>query len=225
MTDTNFYGLGRLHKPDPHDHNFLMAAILEAKPRVLTRSISYASGGILDQGPSSACVGHGLRAQLSGAPTPQKGGPSAMEIYQAANANDEWAPKPHAGTSVRAGMKYLQGLGYFDNYIWAFGEVTIRQWMLSGRGGVVIGVNWYESMFKPDTMGFLTIDGPIAGGHCVWLRGYNRVRNAYHLQNSWGESWGIKGQAWLPAPHLDRLMHENGEGCCGIEKRLLVKTH
>lgn len=113
----------------------------------------------------------------------------------------------------------LLAAGLIASYVWAFDEPTVKRWMLERHGGVVIGVNWYTGMFRPDASGYLSISGTLEGGHCVWLRGYNRPRDAYRVQNSWGSGWGQNGQAWLRAADFSRLLVEDGECCCGIEVR------
>lgn len=213
------YPLGRIPAPDERDHRFLMATVLPAEEPPLLRSVSYRRGPILDQGSTPSCVGHGWKAWLEGDPIRQRGGPGAMAIYHEAQLVDEWEGTNYSGTSVRAGAKVLHALGYISSYIWAFDEVTVRRWLLSRRGGVVIGVNWYAGMFSSDSAGYLSLSGSLAGGHCVWVRGYNRPRDAYRIQNSWSEAWGDRGQAWLRASDLSRLLVEDGECCCGIEAR------
>jgi C1A family cysteine protease len=108
-------------------------------------------------------------------------------------------------------------------YVWAFDEGTVKRWVLDGHGGVVIGIQWYSGMFKPDSLGFLSMTGTIEGGHCLWLRGYNEPRDAYRLQNSWGLGWGQLGQAWLRARDLNVLLAAGGEACCGIEQRVRLQ--
>jgi len=193
-----------------------MATLLDIEPPPL-RSVSYRAGPILDQGNTPSCVGHGWRAWLNGAPIRQLGGPSAMAIYKEAQDVDEWDGNAYEGTSVRAGARVLAAKGHIVSYFWSFDELTVRRWMLNKRGGVVIGVNWYPSMFTPITGGFLTIKGRPVGGHCVWVRGYNRPLDAYHIQNSWGPDWGVRGQAWLRSADMARLISEDGECCCGVE--------
>lgn len=217
MTDTP-YPLGRIAAPDERDHRFLMATTLPEAPPLL-QSVSYRHGPILDQGRTSSCVGHGWRAWLDGAPIRQAGGPSALELYAAAQRMDEWPGEDYAGSSVRGGAKALRTMGLISSYVWAFDEPTVKRWMLSGQGGVVIGVNWYAGMFTPDHSGYLSISGALAGGHCVWLRGYNRPRDAYRVQQSWGADWGQQGHAWLRSADLSRLLVEDGEACCGVEVR------
>jgi hypothetical protein len=213
------YPLGRLHAPDVRDHLHLMAYALPSAPPART-SIAYRRGPILDQGATPSCVGHGWRAWLNGAPIRQQGGPSALDLYHAAQQVDEWPGENYDGTSVRGGAKALQALGYIGSYIWAFDEPTIRRWLLGGQGGVVIGVNWYDTMFSPDAKGFLTVGGSLVGGHCVWARGYSQRRDAYRIQNSWGANWGQNGQAWLRASDMALLIAEDGECCCGVEVRV-----
>jgi len=214
-----YHELGRLYAPDPRDQYHLMATVL-AEEQPLLRSVSYRSWHVLDQGQTPSCVGHGWRAWLDGAPVMDKSGPTALNIYYEAQKVDEWPGEGYEGTSVRAGAKVLFDLKYINEYVWAFDEPTIRKWLLSNSGGVVIGVNWYQNMFSPDPQGFLNVNGTLAGGHCLWVRGYNRPRDAYRLQNSWGTSWGQNGQAWLRSSDMARLIAEEGEVCCGTEVRL-----
>jgi hypothetical protein len=217
MTNTPF-PLGRIAAPDERDHRFLMAVVLTDEEPFVS-SISYRRGPILDQGATSSCVGHGWRAWLNGAPVRQTRGPDAFDIYHAAQENDEWEGTDYQGTSVRGGAKALAALGYIASYVWAFDELTVKRWLLTKRGGVVIGVNWYSEMFRPDAAGVLSLSGSLVGGHCVWVRGYNQPRDAYRIQNSWGSGWGQGGQAWLRAVDLSRLLVEGGEACCGAEVR------
>lgn len=217
MTDTP-YPLGRIAAPDERDYRHLMAVALPTDAPLI-HSFSYRRGPILDQGSTPSCVGHGWRAWLNGAPIRQKSGPSALDLYRAAQQVDEWEGEDYEGTSVRGGAKVLQALGFISSYIWAFDEPTVKRWLLMQKGGVVIGVNWYSAMFHPDEAGFLSLSGSLAGGHCVWVRGYNEHRDAYHIQNSWSSAWGQNGQAWLRATDLSRLLVEGGECCCGVEVR------
>lgn len=214
MTD---YPMGRIAAPDEHDHRFLMAVVL-AEEEPLVNSVSYRHGPILSQ-QGGTCVGHGWRAWLNGAPIRQRGGPDPYAIYHAAQLVDEWEGEDYEGTSVRAGAKVLQAAGFISSYIWAFDEPTVNRWLRTKKGGVVIGVNWYSEMFHVDGAGYLNLSGSLVGGHCVWVRGYNQRRSAYRIQNSWGDTWGENGQAWLRAADFSRLLVEGGECCCGVEVR------
>lgn len=47
------------------------------------------------------------------------------------------------------------------------------------------------------------IETPIAG-HAVVICGYNDLKGAFLVHNSYGTSWGINGQAWIPYTHFGR---------------------
>jgi len=188
----------------------------------------------LDQGNTGTCVGHGWKGWLSTAPIIQSDTdepPYPFDIYDAALTVDEWPdndsdPERQFGTSVRAGAKVLQGLGYLKTYNWVYDASAAADWLGGvddlGRfigGPLVIGVNWYESMFETDAEGFLHLSGSVAGGHCVCLTGWNEKLGFAYGLNSWGVGWGKKGRFYMPAEVLDRLLKEDGEGCTSAEIR------
>ena len=72
---------------------------------------------------------------------------------------------------------------------------------LCAHGPIIAGVNWPELwMFGADAQGLLpAASGPIAGGHCVEITDYKMVESTryFKIRNSWGEAWGVKGEAWF----------------------------
>jgi C1A family cysteine protease len=40
-------------------------------------------------------------------------------------------------------------------------------------------------------------DKPI-GGHAVLCVGYDNLKEAFLMRNSWGPDWGLKGYFWFP---------------------------
>jgi C1A family cysteine protease len=184
----------------------------------------YRIGPILDQGFTSSCVGHAWRQWLSSALMMTKAGPKAMAIYQEAQKVDEWEGEDYEGTSVRAGVKVLKALGHVASYVWSWDADVLRDYMLSGLGVVVVGTNFYESMFTPDSKGYLKVEGEVVGGHAYVLGGYSVERQAHRMINSWGTSWGEKGRAWLHHSDLRRLLSEDGEGAAATEQRVEPAT-
>jgi Hemopexin/Papain family cysteine protease len=51
--------------------------------------------------------------------------------------------------------------------------------------------------FKGDGTYFQPIRNEDAGGHSVLLIGYDDVRQAFRLLNSWGQNWGERGLCWI----------------------------
>lgn len=210
-------GLGRLPAADERDANFRMVA----PPRSQVTYKYYATGPILDQGPYPYCVGYAWRQWLSSALLKTKTGPAAQTIYAEAQKIDEWPGENYAGTSVRAGAKVMQNLGHISSYLWAWDVPTIKGWILSGAGTVVVGTLWFEGMFTPDPKGFVNLTGPEAGGHAYLLAGYSTERDAFRIVNSWGRAWGESGRAWLSGPDLATLLGRDGEAATAVEQKVV----
>lgn len=223
--------LGRRTHTDARDHKHLLHHHLTAVK--LPTSKTWVINSLhLDQGNTSSCVGHGWRNFLRCAPVRTSAvKPSAFDIYRGAILLDPWksndaeaklpdfSPKMQSGTTVRAGAKAVTSLGLLDTYVWAFSLQPTIEWLLT-KGPVVVGVNWYDSMFTPDAKGLVTIspNAANAGGHCFLLRGANQTTAMVTCTNSWGNGWGKKGDFLLSFKDLERLISENGEVCTAIQK-------
>jgi hypothetical protein len=129
---------------------------------------------------------------------------------------DEWEGSDYDGTSVRAGAKVMQARGYIGEYRWAHDlETTLEA--LTRVGPVVMGTNWYRSMFTPNSQGVVKAEGPIDGGHAWLLDGANRKQGMARGKNSWNRTWGKKGRFWIPFEVLEKLIIEDGEACLALE--------
>jgi hypothetical protein len=154
------------------------------------------------------------RARLpEGWPTEPQG--FAGRLYHEAQKVDEWPGEEpvYAGTSVLAGAQVLSGLGLVREYRWCFGRDDLAD-TLSAKGPVVIGMQWLAAMYSaPD--GILRPGGAVVGGHCILATGYDPAHpilgEAVRLTNSWGQSWGDQGNAWVALDALWPLMESVGE--------------
>ena len=230
--------------PEPSQNaNYPIRALLEERREITRTRIHWRHGLPLDQGPDGACVGFGWTGDLLASPvrvnlstirvpttwTVEPNG-FAKQVYLAAQQIDEWpggeyeGAKPrYSGTSVVAGAKEIQSLGFMDSYRWCFSTTDVRDALLA-HGPVVIGVAWRESMFDPDPATYrLTVEGSVAGGHCVLLNAYEPDRDfgdgpgsSFRLQNSWGGSWGTAGGAWLTEADLDTLLSDDGDAAVPV---------
>jgi C1A family cysteine protease len=104
--------------------------------------------------------------------------------------------------------------------VWAWSADDVFNFILSGRGGVVIGVNWYQGMLVPDRAGCIKPTGRWIGGHAVYLPGATKIQARARVLNSWGLDWADKGRAWLAYEDLERLLREDGEACAAVETRV-----
>ena len=232
-------GYGRRFDPDDRDRGFLMRRMLLDARRVVlpVRKTWRIAPRALDQDPTQTCVGHAWRNFLRCAPI-QYGAasPSAYDIYRKAVTLDAWRDNDRearlpdldrrmkSGTSVSAGAKALSKLGHLKSYVWAFSLQPAVEWVLT-QGPVVLGTNWYTSFARPDAEGIVRIAAraKLDGGHAFVWRGADTRRALAFCSNSWGDGWGRSGDFAIPFRDLERLIHEDGEVCTAVERKLAAK--
>lgn len=211
--------LDRIPQFDPRSRNFPIRTLVEGRP---LRAYTWRAGQVLDQGSEGACVGFAWAHEMLARPKAVKGLSNDFarnKIYKEAQKIDEWAGEAYDGTSVLAGAKIVQRLGYMPEYRWAFGlEDALLAIGYAGPG--VAGLNWYSGMFRPDEEGYLRVTGSRQGGHAIVVNGVDVKRHRVKLHNSWGESWGDNGMAFLDFDDFARLLGEDGEFCVPIVRRL-----
>lgn len=96
-------------------------------------------------------------------------------------------------------------------------ETSVKQVLANGYP-VVFGIPIYQNF--PMGNGIEIIPNPVGqviGGHAMTVVGYDDARRAYLLANSWGDSWGNNGYAWMSYSYFtsqatDLWMIETVEG-------------
>lgn len=217
-------GLGRRWTPDWNDLKFLVRYIL---PRTSTIDVRYWDDDYWwgNQGETSECVGYSLAHWLEDAPVVHdREEPPVVQphyIYTNAQFEDEFPGEDYDGTSVRAGAKILQRLGFIKEYRWAMTAQEIAVAVLE-VGPVVFGSLWTEDMFEPDYEYVVRPTGSVVGGHAYLLNGYDARTGFFRIKNSWGKEWGKDGHAYIHINDVERLLAEDGEACLALEQRLPV---
>lgn len=226
--------LGRLVSIDFRDRNHPMSATLPRTSSDVVPVYKYwKAGAILDQGTTSQCVAYAGEQFLVSGPITNKFYKTPTELYNECQLVDEWDGENYNGTSVRALFKVLQSKGYIKEYSWAFNINEVVQHLLL-KGPVILGTDWYTSMFNPDPeTGFIGVfaSSGLAGGHAYMVSGCNTnklcpdgSRGAIRITNSWGMDWGIDGRAWLSFKDADRLIQNWGEACTSTELKFKVEA-
>jgi len=229
MSDTP-YAFGRLEIPDDRDELYpfsvaeeklsskkeeqRMAIRLRAAKRKY--EVCWGVKTVLDQGRYPHCVAFAWKHYLIAAPLKQGKFLVPAFLYELAQKYDRWPGEDYEGTSVRAGAKILNKLGFVKSYWWGSSAEDVKNWILK-RGPVVLGTRWYEKMSMLDKRGYARPQGDILGGHAYLCIGYNKKRNAFKCLNSWGREWGVKGKFWITYKHMDYLVRR-GEACIALER-------
>jgi hypothetical protein len=205
--------LDRKPSYDERSRAFPIRTVVGAKA---PRSYTWSVGKVLDQGSEGACVGFGWSHELLARPAIVAGvsDASALALYHEAKHLDEWEGDDYEGTSVLAGAKVVRAAGFMESYHWAFSleEIVLA---VGYRGPVVMGTNWWSSMWDTDINGWFPagISGDKVGGHCWLAHSVHVGRKEFLCRNSWGVDWGFYGDFRLTYEQMGQLLHDDGEAC------------
>lgn len=215
-------GLGRLYEPDSRDAPYRFGIVIPPDYPPIIRKKTWTPPPIWNQGQTGTCVGHGCACTLGATPYKHTGDP--FSIYDLATTLDGFPDNdhnPNSGTTVRAGMKAMEQMGFLKSYVWAYSAKEVANWILR-RGPVVIGIPWYSGMSGVNVDGYVTPNGSNVGGHCVCVYGANVNTQTLLLQNSWGPGWGRGGRFKMTFDVLDNLLSDHGECCAAVERKLVI---
>lgn len=187
--------------------------------------------GVLDQGALGACTGNSGVSAIYHQPftnslhapawafQPNQAG--AVALYSAATAIDPFQgtyPPEDTGSDGLSVAKVLKARGVIKGYRWAFSLAEALDALQETP--LITGVNWYQSMFEPDSLtGIMTIDRArgLSGGHEVCVDEYVAPEDSPNGRalvggpNSWGTSWGRGGRWYLAVTDWESLLAERGD--------------
>jgi hypothetical protein len=220
-------GFGRIYVPDSQDEKYQIRSLTASEEPWPDPTPSYAywhGSMFLDQGSTPQCVEYSWHHYLqTGRIRPRSKYPYWVlgTPYMEMQRVDEFPGENYDGTSVRAGAKVMQAMGFIDSYLWAWDIQTTIDAVLR-FGPVVVGTNWYEGMFYPEYNNNRVVKptGRIAGGHAWLIEGANRKQGLFRAKNSWGRSWGRQGRFWISFEDMERLINEDGEVCLAVESQV-----
>jgi C1A family cysteine protease len=120
-----------------------------------------------------------------------------------------WPYKSSNLTIKPSDKAYQEGL---DNLVIKYASVkqdleTIKRTIFSGAA-ISFGFTVFSSFMSGNwdySSGIMPIpkkNETIEGGHAVTIIGWDDTKKAFHIQNSWGTSWGQQGKFWMPYSFL-----------------------
>jgi len=225
--------LDLLREYDERDDLYGVMEVIGGQGEPVTVAWPFPEGAeVLNQGKEGACVGFGCCNELRCHPVPVLGLDATFareSIYWPAQRDDPWpggafpgAQPFYEGTSVRAGVKQLVRMGYVGEYRWAKSEAEMA--LAISVGPIIIGVDWYQGMYRPNSLGYLRPTGAKVGGHCCLVTGLKVTNKAtgtgyYTIYNSWGPNWGNKGTARISRADMRKLIDSGRGDACLITQR------
>lgn len=213
--------LGRSVEHDPRSRQF------PARRATRPRSVLWVHNApVLEQGDLGSCTGNAM-AQLLNTTKFAKSRPGrryldeqyARLLYAKATVLDSFPgawPPTDTGSSALGVAKAAIALGYCTEYHHCFGFDHFLETI--ALQPVIAGTSWYSAMFDPDTNGFITPGGQLAGGHEYLILGANTREKYVTILNSWGDGWGRKGRAYITFDDFAALLDEQGDITAPIGK-------
>lgn len=217
--------LGRHVEHDPRSLAYAHGVL----PQTAIKSVDWTRRvPIFDQGSLGSCTGNAATGLLGTDNAARTGLTSvtvnghvlpvdedlAVDVYKLATTLDSIRgtyPPDDTGSSGLGAAKALKKLGLASGYTHAFSIDALKSALQSGP--VMVGTVWLESMFDVDPDGYVIVDrkSQTAGGHEYVISAYDADRQAFRLDNSWGDSWGVRGSAWYTQANLQWLLSQQGD--------------
>lgn len=206
--------LGRRIEHDPQSKQY--PARRATRPRTVVWDHK---APVLDQGDLGSCTGNALAQCLNTTKfvrsRPQRrylDESYARLLYAKATALDDipgqW-PANDTGSSGLAVAKAGVALGYLARYEHAFGFDHFAAAI--ALQPVIVGTNWYDDMFDPDSRGWVHPTGGMAGGHEYLAIGINHRERYVRFINSWSDQWGVRGHFRMTFDDFASLLSEDGD--------------
>lgn len=177
-------------------------------------------GPVLDQGEVGSCTANAAVGLLMTVPFDrgrQFTEADAQQLYREETHLDDreipghWEPDDTGSAGIYA-MKALKARGWIKSYHHAFSVSAALAALVNGP--IAVGSVWLNSMMEPARgTGVLTVDSRSGedGGHEYVVDGWNPYTGMVRMTNSWSESWGHDGSAFIAYKDFAWLLAQQGD--------------
>lgn len=225
------YGHGFIPKASDRrnlDFSFKLAQSKGVLPKETTKPQKFwwPNGWWGNQGLTSRCVIFAFAKLAKDGPVTQKQLKITEELlwrwYKESQARDLWGPinRGDDGTTLDGAAKWFKVMGLIGDYYWGRTVQDLSLAVLT-KGPVVIGIPWYDSMYKTNDKGFAVVKGGYDSAHGIVVNGVSMVEEYFRLPNSWGRKWGDRGYCKISFEHMETLLSPYwSEMCLATELKL-----
>lgn len=229
MTNPGPHLLGRIAPPDDTHitlHPFLLDApppqgievnikrptLLDYNQRSTPKCVAYSTSRVVNWFNRYAFDADWLYAECKKVDgMPNQDGTNARAACDVLRSKGHW--RRISGRDVKTGPQKAHGIA---SNTWATSVDQIRD-AITRPQPVLIGIDWYEAWFQPETKNGepwlqpIANAGQIAGGHEIGIWACSDRRQAFGLANTWGASW--PPLVWIPYVTMVMLFAQGADAC------------
>lgn len=103
---------------------------------------------------------------------------------------------------VRGNPRGEAGASRYANRVLTYsrvpGDVQALKEAMYWHGPIMASIPVDQRFAACGADGVISSGGLALGGHAITLAGWDDARRAFRIRNSWGTTWGDRGDAWLP---------------------------
>jgi hypothetical protein len=217
------HGMGRKPNPfDARDYHLSDAVGIVRRMRCMVGNIKeiapvlWSCERVLNQGTQPYCVGYAWAGFGNAMPVfADLRNSDGDALYYAAKEIDG-EPLKENGSCTRSGAEAYKKIGRIQTYAFTTSMTNIKNWLVT-HGPVIVGTSWYNTMFEPDSDGFVYPKGELSGGHECLIIGYNPQLDVFTFLNSWGDAWGINGRFKMHAKDWAGLLEDQGDAVVTLD--------